>query len=373
MSDIAQGWAALEAKAGGPPHPSKVAPPPVPTLYRHYRPLADAVGRFVREAQDTDRIFLGIEPFDREMRGIGRGHLCLVVGYNHSGKTLLLLHVLRHNRDKRVAMFIPDEPQALVLAKLASIQSGVSAVELERRVASGDEDAIRVLRETAAIEFPNLIVFDKPMVPGDMHAALKEAEDVWEAKADLVVVDFLDLVQAGETVQQKMEFVKGFGSSNEVPMIVLHQTSRSAGAEGRKINIDSGAQGGEAYATFQIGVRRKKNMLLAEIEDLEERVVRSGSQQAQDRLDSLRYDLAIHTYTLSANLNKNKRPGGSLVDEIDFELFGDTGQITYLPNGTLPAQYLARHVTPVQPSASTPSWVQTRVYDDEWFNPYEDT
>lgn len=348
MPDVAQGWARLAAEAG-----EDTAPPPPPSpTYRHYRPLTDAVGNFVKDAQDTDRIFLGIEPFDKEMRGIGRGHLCLIVGYNHSGKTLLLLHVLRHNRDKRVAMFIPDEPQALVLAKLASIQSGVPAVELERRVAIGDTDAIDLLRETAVSEFPNLIVFDKPMVPGDMTAALAEAEQVWGERADLVVVDFLDLVQAGETVQQKMEFVKGFGSMNEVPMIVLHQTSRSAGAEGRKINIASGAQGGEAYATFQIGVRRKKNLLLAEIEELEERVNRSGSQQAQERLDSLRYDLGIHSYTVSANLNKNKRPGGGLVDEIDFELYGDTGQIVYLPNGTLPEQYRAHH----QPSTQLDSY-----------------
>lgn len=370
MTDIAQGWANLEDKVAGGPSIS-TPPPPETRVYRHYRPLTEAVQTFVHEAQDTKRIFTGIEQFDAQMRGIGAGHLCMVVGYNHSGKTLVLLHMLRHNRDKRIAMFIPDEPQALVLAKLASISTGVPAVELERRVASGDTDAITLLKETAAVEFPNLIVFDKPMLPGDMEAAYDEAEEVWGRPCDLVVVDFLDLVQAGETVQQKVEFIKGFGSRHEVPVVLIHQTSRSAGADGRKMTISSGSMGGEAYATFMIGVRRKKAQFLSEIEELEERVNRSGSESARERLDALRYDLAIHEYTLSVNLTKNKRPGGGLVDEMDFELYGETGQLVPLRSGDLPAQYRSHHPQP-QPSPQRDTWAQDPLAD-EWFNAYEDT
>jgi hypothetical protein len=40
-------------------------------------------------------------------------------------------------------------------------------------------------------------------------------------------------------------------------MLVLHQSSRTAGADGKKMTISSGAYGGEQQATHILGVRRK--------------------------------------------------------------------------------------------------------------------
>src|SRR5690606_3797101 len=114
--------------------------PPTPAKPRlHYRPLTEAIGDFVTEAQDTHRIYTGIQQLDAQMRGIGRGHLALVVGYTHNGKTLFVTHMLRHNKDKRIAFFTPDETQTLILAKLAAVESGVAAQELEQLVAQRDE------------------------------------------------------------------------------------------------------------------------------------------------------------------------------------------------------------------------------------------
>jgi hypothetical protein len=310
--------------------------------YRHYRPLVDAAHAFIREAQDSDRIFLGIPEFDREIRGIGKGHLCVFVGYSHSGKTLLVLQALRHNRDKRVALYIPDEPAPLVLAKLASMVSGVPAVELERRVASGDPDAISLMERVALEEFPNLVVFDKPLVPGDMERSWEEVSEVWGAPPELLVVDYVELIQSGETVQAKFDWLKAFGSRHEVPTIALHQTSRSAGADGRKMTISSGSFGGEQHATFQIGVRRKKSGLMAELIEQQEKFAKTGSDAAAEKIESIKFDLKIHEYTLTANLVKNKRPGGFTVDDIDFELEVDTGRLWPLANGDLPKQYLAK-------------------------------
>lgn len=326
---------------------------------RYYRPLSNAVDGFVREATDSKRIYLGIDEFDREMRGIGAGHLALMVGFAHSGKTLVLLHALRNNRDKRVALFIPDEPATLVLAKLASMTSGIPARTIESLVAQRDNDTINLLKQVASDEFPNLAVFDKPLTPHDMEQAWSEVSDVWGAEPELAVVDYVDLVQAGDATTTRFEFLKGFGSRHNVPLIALHQTSRSAGAEGRKMTISSGNFGGETYATFMMGVRRKKYGLLAELAEQQEKHQRTGSEAAADRVEELRYQLGIHEYTLTANLVKNKRPGGSTVDDIDFELDVETGRIYPLRDGELPDQYLTakRGVEPTPtppPAAVTP-------------------
>ena len=313
-----------------------VAPPPE---YRMYSPLSDAADSFVRWAQSPqERIHLGIPQIDAELRGIAPGEIAMMLGFAHGGKTLVLLHALRKNRDKHIALFIPDEPKQLVLTKLTCIHHRIDARELEARVAADDQDAINLLRQTAEEDFPNLAVFDQPLTASDMERAYGELCDVWGQVPELVVVDYLDLVEAGETVPDKATFLKGFGRRHDIPMLVLHQTSRTAGADGKKMTMSSGSYGGEQQATSIIGVRRKKYQIAHEINELIEKLDRSHSERSQDRLDYLRMEARIHEYTVTVSLLKNKRPAGQLVDDIDFELDATTGRLTEL-NGELPKQY----------------------------------
>jgi len=266
--------------------------------------------------------------------------MSMMIGYAHGGKTLLLLHSLLENRDKHIAMFIPDEPRQLVLTKLTCMYHGIDARELERLVALDDGDAIDLLRETAEENFPNLAVFDQPLNALDMERAYNEVCDVWGQIPELVVVDYLDLVEAGETVPDKATFVKSFGRRHDIPLLVLHQTSRSSGAEGAKLTMSSGAYGGEQQATSIIGVRRKKYSIMAEMNEINNKLDKSHSERSLERLESLRYDARIHEYTLTISLLKNKRPAGQLVDDIDYEIDLATGRLSPLFNGDLPKQYL---------------------------------
>jgi KaiC/GvpD/RAD55 family RecA-like ATPase len=338
-----------------------------PIIYRHYKPFVEAANSFVWEAQQTKRVYTGIPDFDAEMRGIGPGHLGVIIGYSHSGKTLLMHHILRSNRDKRVAWFSPDEPATLLLTKLTSLTTGVPAKELEARVAMDDKEAIGLLRATALDEFPNLVVYDKQLTASVLHDGYREACDVWGDAADLVVIDYVDLVQVGEQAPAKFDFLKGFVSDEKVPMWAIHQTSRSAGGEGRAMTISSGNYGGEQHATFMIGVRRKKSALMAELAEL--RVKQLRGSDVSERIDEIEHDLAIHNYTLTANVVKNKRPGGQLVDEIDFEMGLSTGRLFQLQPGDLPQQYLKqlkRMPQPIAPAVrtTTPHWTEESMFDD---------
>jgi hypothetical protein len=328
VDDISAGWEMVGRQP--------VAPPPE---YRMYSPLSDAADSFVRWAQSPqERIHLGIPQIDAELRGIAPGEIAMMLGFAHGGKTLVLLHALRKNRDKHIALFIPDEPKQLVLTKLTCIHHRIDARELEARVAADDQDAINLLRQTAEEDFPNLAVFDQPLTASDMERAYGELCDVWGQVPELVVVDYLDLVEAGETVPDKATFLKGFGRRHDIPMLVLHQTSRTAGADGKKMTMSSGSYGGEQQATSIIGVRRKKYQIAHEINELVEKLDRSHSERSQDRLDYLRMEARIHEYTVTVSLLKNKRPAGQLVDDIDFELDATTGRLAEL-NGELPKQY----------------------------------
>jgi hypothetical protein len=290
--------------------------------FKHLRPLSDARDRMVREAQSGRRINVGIAAIDAQTRGVSPGHLMMIVGYSHSGKTLVMLNGLHHNRTKRIALFIPDEPAPLVLTKLASLVFGVSAKRLEAEVAQGDRAALRMLDETLE-EFPGLIIFDRPMTPKLVRRSWDEACEHWGEDGDLAVFDYLDLMQAGEKLPSKADAVKAFCTEADVPVWLLHQTSRFAGANGRPMRIDSGNFGGEVWATYQLGVWRKRYAIAAELTELyaKHRIADWEHEHAVQ----LHHEAIVHEHTLTVNLNKNKRPGGELIEDgIDFEL-AETG------------------------------------------------
>lgn len=339
MTDIDYGaaWGRLETGTTQ----ANAVPVPV-SKYNHYRPFTAAVNEYVDEAQEENRILLGLDAIDREMRGLGRNHLLLLNGFTHSGKTQLTLHALRHNRTKRVAMFTPDETAATILANLASQQTGVPSIELEQRIQRDDQEAIELLRQ-AAEEFPNLAVFEQRLNPGFIDEALTEAEDAWGAPADLIVIDYVRLLRMGEDNDEKFEYLKSLSKRKRSgPVIALHQTSRTKGAAGRVMTIESGEYGGESEASFVLGVRRKKYEWAAEVNELEFKLRHSPNGKSADTTRNLlanaRYELGKHEHTVTVNLVKVKRAGGRLVDEIDYELDQATGRILPM-DGEMTEQY----------------------------------
>jgi hypothetical protein len=106
--------------------------------------------------------------------------------------------------------------------------------------------------------------------------------------------------------------------------------------------MSSGSYGGEQQATSIIGVRRKKFQLMSEINETIEKLDRSHSERAQERLEELRYLMTIHEFTVTLSMLKNKRPGGQLVDDVDYEIERHTGRLRELRNAELPAQHLER-------------------------------
>lgn len=298
-----------------------------------FRPFEDAADEYVAWSRSPGtRLYTGIDEFDSVMRGVAPKELCLIVGYAHSGKTVFTTQVLLHNKTRRLALFTPDETRVLVLVKLASIIYGVSAEEIEERLRSGDLEMEESLRDVARRHFPHLAVFDELSELGAMDKALDETEAWWGAPAEGVIIDYADLITgAGEDVPSKMNAIKAWGKRRNVPLFLLHQTSRSSGSAGRKMKINSGGFGGEQQALFMIGVRRKKSQYEALIEDLEEKIANAANPDRYEQmLAEAQYELEAHKNTITFSLVKNKRPPSRLVDDTDFVLDANTGRVQKL-------------------------------------------
>lgn len=307
----------------------QIVPPEPQPAHSFFKPLSDAVNEFVHWAQTPEeRIYLGFDPLDNQMRGLAPAEMLLINGYSHSGKTMFLLSVLAHNAHRPVVYFCPDEPRTLTLVKLACVANGINANELESGVASNDPRAIDILKQTANERFPQLAVFDQPMTLSDMERAMGEVSDLW-GKPAVMVFDYLELLQGGgEDVPSKANTIKAFGKRHHVPLVVLHQSSRTSGADGRKQTISSGAYGGEQQASHIIGVRRKKFEIQSQIQEIQEKLAKgTATERHLERLDFLRYEERIHDNTVTLNLVKCKRPASALLDDIDYEIEQGTGRL----------------------------------------------
>jgi hypothetical protein len=313
-------------------HKIRVAPEP-----RLFVPFVQAADEYERwSSHPEERIYTGIAPLDAAMRGIAPGQIGMLIGYNHAGKTVVATHMLIHNNDRRVLLFSPDETRMALAVKLTCAVAGVNAETLEERIREGDEQAASLVRRCITNQFPTLAVCEDMLDLNEMSRYMREVTDAWGAKPELVIYDYLQLLPGFDAVPQQMSALKGWGKREDVPVVVLHQTSRSSGADGKKISIDSGAFGGEPLATFVIGVRRKKSEFLAKIEAIREQMESPNiSSEKHERLVRVQLDLqdelTRHENTISVSLVKNKTPPSRLVDDLDFDLDADTGRMRARP------------------------------------------
>lgn len=301
---------------------------------RYYRPLSEAADEFIRFAQTPEkRVKIGIPQFDDVIRGVAPGELCLINGFAHSGKTVLATEILLANKKNPIVLFTPDETRPAVLTKLAAATTGVGAEELERRIYKQDETARQLLIDVAS-EYQHLAVYDENVTLHQMDVMLEEAQNAFNDPIKAVVFDYAEQLNEAIDTKAKLDALKRWGKDQNVALIVLHQTSRTAGAGGKQLGIDSGSYGGEQQATFLLVVRRKINFFRDRLVELEYKLANSSNPQAQQRYtdqiaEIISVEIPRHMDTVSVGLVKNKRPPMTLVDEIDFTIDKDTGRLFY--------------------------------------------
>lgn len=305
----------------------------------YYKPLNEAVDEFIRFAENPDlRVSLGMPVFDELIRGVAPGELCLINGFAHSGKTVLATEILMANADNPTVLFTPDETRPAVLTKLAAADTGVGAEELERRIFRQDQTARQILLDVAA-KYQQLAVYDETVTLHQMDLMFAEAQEAFGMKPKAVLFDYAEQLNESTDTKGKIDELKRWGKRHGVALFVLHQTSRSAGAAGRELGIDSGSYGGEQQATFMIVVRRKIYYYMERLRDLENKIANASNpkmiQRWSDEIEQIiQVEIPRHRNTVSMKLVKNKRPPMSLTGEIDFNIDPFTGRLFIIGDGT---------------------------------------
>lgn len=297
----------------------------------NYVPLASAVSDYVDFATHPElRVYTGIKEIDEATRGLAPKELMIINGFAHNGKTVVVVEVLLANEGAPCVFFTPDETRVVVLTKLTSAIHGISAEEIERRLQQGDPDVLAMLEQVAE-RFSNLAVFDDNVTLHQMDVAMQAFIDV-HGRPKYVIFDYADLLAADMDTIGKIDALKKWGKDWGIPFIVLHQSSKSQGAGGQKVTIESGTHGGHGQATIMIGVRRKINLLRHQVDVLEDKLENTQRDDTAKKIRDKIYEIEHHLIprhedTITINLVKNKRPPMTLVDDLDFKLVKETGRL----------------------------------------------
>jgi KaiC/GvpD/RAD55 family RecA-like ATPase len=300
--------------------------------YQRYRPLRDAVDEYVKWSEDVEsRVYTGIDRLDEAIRGTAPGELTLIQGHVHSGKTLVATSIMLENHDKPFIVFTPDETRTLILTKLTAVETGFGAEQLEEMIQADDNQAKVALMETAE-KYGKLAVFDESVTIRDMEHMLAEATDALGEKPKGMIFDYAELLDGIDDVKAQLTALKRFGKEHGLASFIIHQTSRTAGAGGKKLTINSGAYGGEQQSMHVVGVRRKKYMWYELLGELEAKMQNTVNEQMlrnyKAKFDEIRDVLLPRDEnTVTVSLVKNKRPPCRLVDDLDFILDPVTGRL----------------------------------------------
>lgn len=298
---------------GGQVMAGNASPAIAPRRRQFVKLLTESADSLIEALCVEQGIDLGLAEVDVLTRGFRPSDFVMITGFAHSGKTQLVNTMIYENEHKRILFFSLDDPAEMILAKLVAMKTGISSETLERQVRDGDKEAFALIRSTAQDVFSNLLVVDDVIGIVAMQQAVKEAEEVWGAPPDAIVIDYLEMMPGTATsdaddsnVKQKANDLKKWAKRAPFPIIALHQGTRSNAKPGDPITLLSMGFSGEQQATIVIGTRRKRD---------------------RDDLDA--WDRQNHQDTITVHVVKNKRPGGRCThyDGLDFTMEPETGLI----------------------------------------------
>lgn len=219
--------------------------------------------------RETFGMEFGLAELDRILGPLQPGLMHIITGYAHSGKTQLAMTMVGNNPDKGVVLFTPDETVALVLQKIVQLVTGMP---MDRVPCMGAGKMRRVIER----EVPNLAICDRPSTIPQMGLYLDGYAEHYGEFPSLVIYDYLELLPDTAEVRNQANLLKSAAKATEIPWMVIHQSSRSGGANGKPLTLSSMSYGGEREAHTVIGVwRRHGDPELDPVERAEERLAPS--------------------------------------------------------------------------------------------------
>jgi len=178
----------------------------------------------------------GFTGLDELLSGLQRSDLIIVGGRPSMGKTSLVLNIARNaalEQGACVALFSLEMSRDSLVWRLLSSESGVNLSRIRLGLHDEDEER-RIMEATGKLSEAPIYIDDTPQLRiAEIRAKAKRLN--FEHRIDLVIVDYLHLIQSDGRIEnrvQELSFIsrslKALARELEVPVVAVSQLSRAS-------------------------------------------------------------------------------------------------------------------------------------------------
>ena len=215
-------------------------------IRRGFVALSDVFETTMEDLEERpSRAFVGLETgftdFDDMTRGLNKGNLIIIAGRPGMGKTSFALNIAQHvaiRKQAPVGIFSLEMSQSELALRILSSETGIASGPLRSGHLSDQKwkSLIHKVKEISSAP----IFIDDSANPTLLELASRARRLKAEGKLELVIVDYLQLMQAGGRYENRnLEIsaitrgLKQLAKELDLPVIVLSQLSRQPERRGK--------------------------------------------------------------------------------------------------------------------------------------------
>lgn len=248
----------------------------ISNVYDAQRSL-EAYRQYVKTLK-KNRFITGISEIDKRIRGVGGGEVLFVIARGGTFKTSILQNFLKNyaNNSAWVSLFFSIEmPVAAVVERYHQIVQGSAGRDIQDFYLA-DQEVTSAFVEKMEKEFVEAMkgVYTIPtrISVKDIVSYVQLVQNAQKEKVGLIGVDYIGLMDGEgkeeyQIVSNLAKNLKNLAKFLNLPVVVISQTSRRAGAGDVEISLDMARGSGviEEAADFILGLWQDNNDLICKI------------------------------------------------------------------------------------------------------------
>ena len=207
-----------------------------------FEAINELLGRAVKRVEEMYRsdttltgIATGFTNFDAKTSGLQKSDLIIIAGRPSMGKTSFAMNLAENaalHNDNSVAVFSMEMPGEQLALRMMSSLGRIDSHSL-RTGKLDDQDWPRLISSVSMLSKAKLFIDDTAsLTPTDLRARTRRLKR--EHGLDLVIVDYLQLMQVGGSTENRATEIseisrslKALAKELEVPIVALSQLNRS--------------------------------------------------------------------------------------------------------------------------------------------------
>lgn len=248
----------------------------------NYSEMIEPFSKYIESISDS-KVFTGIPTIDEKLFGFRPPEVISILSEPDIGKTTFIMNFLKYQIDsssflknKLLINFSLELNEYDLIERVLQMETGYNSFEIEKKFKS-DED-FKEECKTLVKKYDNIVSVIERVKSHQIISYVKMIEDIYEKKAGLLIIDYLQLVGSDirddyTRTTRNMQEIKETALLLNLPIVVTSQVSREAGKSDTGLTMSSGKASGAIEETSQIVLGLEKAKLTNSQTDIDQNTI----------------------------------------------------------------------------------------------------